>query len=117
VGDDDMRQKNGPFREDSLASQSSLAGPGSLIDNRNPHGVIGTDPSNGKGKETADNGPSGSQDPLAGLSAKDRWGLKGLRHLMDAHPDYNTLLVGVEPTALGVDLTSNEYVPSRYLLG
>lgn len=109
VGDDDMRQKDSPFREDSMASQSSLTGQGPISENRNPHGAIGNDPSNVKGKETKDSG-SQPKDPLAGFSDKDRWGLRGLSHLMHNYPDFNSLVCGVDPAQLGIDLTANESV-------
>jgi CCR4-NOT transcription complex subunit 2 len=111
-----MRQKNGAFRQDSVASQSSLLGQGPPSDNRNPHGAIGNDSSNGKGKESKDNGVPDMQDHLAGISPADRFGLKGLRHMMSAHPDFQSFLAGVDPTALGIDLNSNEYVPLLNLL-
>lgn len=109
-----MQSKNGPYRENSIASQSSLQGPPS--DNRNPHGAIGNDPSNGKAKESSDNGLPEVQDPLAGLSPSERYGLKGLRHLMNVHPHYQALLGGVDTSHLGIDLTSNEYVNPATLL-
>jgi len=108
-----LRQKNGAFREDSVASQSSLLGQAPPSDNRNPHGAIGNDTSNGKGKEIQDNGAADMQDPLAGISPADRFGLKGLRHMMSAHPDFQSFLTGVDPAALGLDLNSHEYVPFR----
>lgn len=98
-----MRQKSGPFREDSMASQ------GSGNENRNPHGAIGNDPLNGKGKEGKDSGLPEVQDPMAPLSASEKFGLKGLRHLMNVHPDYNAFLNGVDSSMLGIDLTTNEY--------
>lgn len=110
VGDDDGRQKNGAFREDSIASQSSMLGQGPPGDNRNPHGAIGNDSSNGKGKESKDNGVPDVKDPLGNLSPADKFGLKGLRYMMGAHPDYQGLLSGIEPTTLGIDLTSNEMI-------
>lgn len=105
-----MRQKNGGLREDSVASQSSLLGQVPPSDNRNPHGAIGNDPSNGKRKESKDNGVPDAQDPLAGVPPADRFGLKGLRHMMSAHPDFQSFLTGVDPSALGIDLNANEYV-------
>lgn len=108
-----MRAKNGGFREDGVASQSSLLDQGPPNDNRNPHGAIGNDPSNGKPKESKDNGLPDVQDPLAGIPPADRFGLKGLRHMMSAHPDFQSFLTGVDPSALGIDLNANEYVHAQ----
>ena len=47
-------------------------------------------------------------DPLAGMVAADRWGLKGLRTLMNNHPDYHAMIVGIDPNAFGLDMGSQE---------
>lgn len=36
----------------------------------------------------------------------DRWGIKGLRTLMNNYPDYTALMTGMDPTGFGLDLTS-----------
>jgi hypothetical protein len=108
-----MRQKNGTFREDSVTSQSSLSGQVPPSEARNPHGAIGNDSSSSKAKESTEASVPDVQDPLAGISAADRFGLKGLRHMMSAHPDFQSFLTGVDPTQLGIDLGSNEYVPAN----
>jgi hypothetical protein len=38
----------------------------------------------------------------------DKWGLKGIRTLMNNFPDYNALTCGMDPAALGVDMRSAE---------
>lgn len=45
-------------------------------------------------------------DPLAGMAPIDKWGLKGLRTLMNNYPDYNAAVTGLDPTTLGIDFTS-----------
>jgi CCR4-NOT transcription complex subunit 2 len=50
------------------------------------------------------------QDPLAHMSENDKWGLKGFTFMMNNYPDYAALVTGLDLTALGLDLNSNEYV-------
>lgn len=50
------------------------------------------------------------QDPLAGMSELDRWGLKGFTLMMNNYPDYAALVTGHDVHALGLDLSSPEYV-------
>jgi len=108
--DDDPRQKPAAYREDSLASHSSVGdGPGQLFGNRNPLGAIGNDPPTGKLKEEEKGSLSDIQDPLDGMAAIDKWGLKGLRTLMNNYPDYNALTCGIDPSNLGLNLASTEY--------
>ena len=47
-------------------------------------------------------------DPLAGMSPVDKWGIKGLRMLMNNYPDYHAMVVGMDPSSLGLDLGSQE---------
>jgi CCR4-NOT transcription complex subunit 2 len=48
------------------------------------------------------------QDPLANMSEFDKWGLKGFTMMMNNFPDYAALVTGMDLTALGLDLNSNE---------
>jgi CCR4-NOT transcription complex subunit 2 len=50
------------------------------------------------------------QDPLANMSEIDKWGLKGFTLMMNNFPDYAALVTGMDLTALGLDLNSNECV-------
>ena len=77
-------------------------------ESRNLLGAIGNDPSSGKTKEDKENRDPEAQDPLAGMSESDKWGLKGLRVLMQNFPDYNALMGGIDPNSLGLDLNSTE---------
>ncbi|KAI1818027.1 hypothetical protein GGS20DRAFT_530695 [Poronia punctata] len=102
---DDARQKPPGFRDDSLPSQS----PKDLTqsDVRNPLGAIGSqEAQSGKNKENDDSQTPAVHDPLAGLSEIDKWGLKGLRTLINNYPDYNGCLTGIDPATFGFDLTS-----------
>lgn len=60
---------------------------------------------NGKQKQADD-----VVDPLEGMAEIDRWGIKGLRTLMNNYPDYHAMVVGMDPTSLGLDMSSPEYV-------
>ncbi len=78
-----------------------------------PFGAIGNDaPPVSKGKEEERSRSSGVQDPLEGMAPVDKWGLKGLRTLMNNYPDYNALTVGIDPSTLGLDLSTPEYEAS-----
>jgi CCR4-NOT transcription complex subunit 2 len=75
---------------------------------RNPHGAIGNNPPSAKGKEEDKAATNQVQDPLEGMAPIDKWGLKGLRTLMNNFPDYNALTCGLDPTTLGIDMRSQE---------
>jgi hypothetical protein len=51
---------------------------------------------------------TGSGDLLEGMSDEDKWGIKGLKTLLANYPDYNTLILGIDPAELGLDLNSTE---------
>ncbi len=93
-----------------MASQASIGDSSTLVQDPRGHpGAIGNDHPASKGKEDEPNSrPSGVQDPLEGMSPIDKWGLKGLRTLMNNYPDYNALTVGIDPSTLGFDLASPE---------
>jgi CCR4-NOT transcription complex subunit 2 len=48
------------------------------------------------------------QDPLAHMSDKDKFGMKGFLYLMHNYPDYAALVTGQDVSNLGFDLTSTE---------
>lgn len=102
---DEGRSKPPGFREDSLASQSSAQDPTTLVDGRNPLGAIGSNDTPGKSTDEKDDQTS-VHDPLSGMAPIDKWGIKGLRTLMNNYPDFNAAITGLDPTTLGVDLTS-----------
>lgn len=93
-------EKSAAYREESTDS----------VGGRNPLGAIGNDPPTGKGKEEEKTPANQVQDPLEGMAPIDKWGLKGLRTLMNNFPDYNALTCGLDPATLGVDMRSTEYV-------
>ncbi len=110
------RSKAIPFREDLLTLPPS-AGDGSArlpslsevgSSSRNPLGAIGGNDAAAKLKEDGEAKGPEPQDPLAGMSESDKWGFKGLHYLMNNYPDYNALMTGIEPSTLGLDLSSTE---------
>lgn len=108
VGDDEGRQKPSGYREDGVAS-AHVSG-GDAVGSRNPLGAIGNDAPAGKGKEEEKSAANRVQDPLEGMAPIDKFGLKGLRTLMNNFPDYNALTCGIDPSTLGLDMRSSEYV-------
>jgi CCR4-NOT transcription complex subunit 2 len=123
-----MRQKSGPFREGSITSQSSLLGAqASGSESRNPHGAIGAigavggSSSAGKAKDDAPDQPTGDsstpnpnvQDYMPGMSEFERWSLRGMRHMMNLHPDHNALLVGLDTRGLALDTASSDLISEQ----
>src|SRR3569833_384673 len=109
ITEEESRQKQASFREDSLISQSPRAdGVPPAPDARNPLGAIGNEGPSTKAKDDKDEETSKFQDPLAGMAPIDRWGIKGLHTLMNNYPDYNALVIGMDASSLGRDLNSSE---------
>jgi CCR4-NOT transcription complex subunit 2 len=77
---------------------------------RNPLGAIGKDAPSGRLAEDGETRAQQTdvQDPLAGMAEIDKWGIKGLRTLMNNYPDYNAMVIGLDPSTLGLDLSSPE---------
>ncbi|KAL2140043.1 hypothetical protein VTI28DRAFT_4320 [Corynascus sepedonium] len=101
--EDEPRQKPAGYREDSVDS----------VGGKNPHGAIGNDPPTGKAKEEEKGSATQVQDPLEGMAPIDKWGLKGLRTLMNNFPDYNALTCGLDPASLGVDMRSTDLLSAK----
>jgi CCR4-NOT transcription complex subunit 2 len=101
-GDDETRQK---LRDDS-STLSSSAADGSPQDRESR--ASGIDASSGKAKAESEHQPPELIDPLAGMPAVDKWGIKGLRTLMNNYPDYHAMVVGMDPGSLGLDINSQE---------
>jgi CCR4-NOT transcription complex subunit 2 len=64
--------------------------------------------STAKAPENRESQPPESVDLLAGMPETDKWGIKGLRTLMNNYPDYHAMIVGLDPQALGLDVASPE---------
>ncbi|KAI8633350.1 hypothetical protein F5Y19DRAFT_296876 [Xylariaceae sp. FL1651] len=103
---DEVRQKPPGFRDDTQTSQSPQD-PVQSSEGRNPLGAIGTNEAqSNKSKDDKDVQSPAVHDPLAGMAEIDKWGIKGLRTLMNNYPDYNACITGMDPTTFGFDLTS-----------
>lgn len=99
--DEDSRQK--PIsRDDGLGK--------STVDDTslNPLGAIGNEDSMAKLRDVKDSQAPDGVDPLNGMSAVDKWGIKGLRTLMNNYPDYQAMVVGMDPITVGLDINSQE---------
>ena len=107
---EEQRQKPPGFRDDSLASQSSTQeAAAQSSEGRNPLGAIGNDvPLGTKAKDEKDTQSSSVNDPLAGMAPIDKWGIKGLRTLMNNYPDYQAAITGMDPQQFGLNLQSTE---------
>lgn len=103
----DGRQKAG-FGEDNLTTNEGASPQDS--ESQNALGAIGNVPVSSKAKEDEEAAGPEVQDPLAGMPPADKWGLKGLRTLMNNYPDYNAMVLGIDPNSLGLDLSASEYV-------
>ncbi|KAH7328216.1 CobW/HypB/UreG, nucleotide-binding domain-containing protein [Stachybotrys elegans] len=69
-------------------------------------GAIGA--AGGKPKDDEESQPPEVVDPLSGMAEVDKWGIKGLRTLMNNYPDYHAMVVGMDPSSLGLDMSSQE---------
>jgi CCR4-NOT transcription complex subunit 2 len=107
IGADEPRQKPPGFREESVASPSSVQEAPTESEAPSTLGAIGNDVS-GKARDDTDGQSPAVHDPLAGMAPIDRWGIKGLRTLMNNFPDYSSAVTGVDPNHLGLNLTSSE---------
>ncbi|KAI6288527.1 hypothetical protein MCOR28_008268 [Pyricularia oryzae] len=97
----DARNEESPQK--GLPSQkSSLDGLANQSEGRHP-GTIGNSglPGKAKAEEPVPSVPV--QDPLAGMPESDKWGIKGLRFLMNGFPDYNALVSGIDYTNMGLE--------------
>ncbi|OTB08084.1 hypothetical protein M426DRAFT_317188 [Hypoxylon sp. CI-4A] len=110
---DEGRQKPPGFREESLASQAPAQDLPSSVDGRNPLGAIGTSDTPTSKNDQKEDQSASVHDPLAGMAPIDKWGIKGLRTLMNNYPDYNAAVTGIDPTTLGLDLTSPQPISTQ----
>lgn len=71
-------------------------------------GAIGNEIPTGKESNDMESESSNVHDPLAGMALVDKWGIKGLRTLMNNYSDYTSAVTGVDPTHFGLSLQPNE---------
>ena len=95
-------------RQNAFREGVSLSERGGAAEARNPLGAIGNDGSVPKTKADKESKPPEATDPLSGMGDVDKWGIKGLRTLMNNYPDYHAMVVGMDPNALGLDLGTPE---------
>lgn len=107
----DGKQKSTVFREDDSGKASEVASPSA--EGRGSLGVIGSEGPNGRPTERKDSQAAEIVDPLAGMSAVDKWGIKGLRTLMNNYPDYHAMIIGMDPNTIGLDLSSPELISTQ----
>ncbi|EHK43142.1 hypothetical protein TRIATDRAFT_320449 [Trichoderma atroviride IMI 206040] len=104
----DGKQK---FREDGSGKASEVASP--TAEGRGSLGVIGSEGPNGRLAERKDSQAADVVDPLAGMAAVDKWGIKGLRTLMNNYPDYHAMIIGMDPSSIGLDLSSPDLISTQ----
>ncbi|ROT40707.1 cobW-domain-containing protein [Sodiomyces alkalinus F11] len=80
-------------------------------DPRHLHGAIGRETGKGKGLSTSQE--HDVQDPLAGMPPIDKFGIKGLRTMMNNYPSYAALIQGMDPSELGLNLNSPELISTQ----
>ncbi|ERS97693.1 hypothetical protein HMPREF1624_05864 [Sporothrix schenckii ATCC 58251] len=102
------------------AAQSPIGGeaggPVRGADGRSSIGTMGGGDGapSGKLREESETAIYASQDPLAGTAPIDRWGMKGLRSLLN-NPEYSAMIsgYGLDLNALGVDLNTNDLLSTQ----
>lgn len=91
-------------RQKALSSQkSSLDDLQNQSEGRHAPGTIGNSSHAPKAKVEEAPPAVPVQDPLAGMPESDKWGIKGLRFLMNGFPDYNALVSGIDYTNMGLE--------------
>ncbi|KAK8118841.1 uncharacterized protein PG998_003467 [Apiospora kogelbergensis] len=102
---EEQRQKPRAFETTSSTQEAAAQS----SEGRNPLGAIGNDvPLGTKAKDEKDTQSSSVNDPLAGMAPIDKWGIKGLRTLMNNYPDYQAAITGMDPQQFGLNLQSTE---------
>jgi len=97
------------FRDDGFGKPPPGADAGSQApEARGSLGAIGKESTSSKPEKEKFSQPLDVADPLAGMPAVDKWGIKGLRSLMNNYSDYHAMVVGMDPGSLGLDMTSPE---------
>ncbi|QPG94854.1 hypothetical protein C2857_007154 [Epichloe festucae Fl1] len=104
AADEDSRQKS------TLRGGKSGIAEGTAS---NSLGAIGNDDLSTKPRDDKETHAPEAVDPLAGMSESDKFGIKGLRTLMNNNPDYQALIVGMDPNTMGLDMNSQEMITSQ----
>lgn len=105
--EEEARRKS-TLLDDAAPTQVAADAAGQGAEMRNPLGAIGNEGSPNKPNDVAADDPSSAaQDPLPGMSAADKFGIKGLLALMAKYPSYSALVHGMNPADFGLDLNSD----------
>lgn len=96
------------FKDD--AKQTSLDAPLQPSKGADLVGMMDEGISKGKGRVDDTESSPEVIDPLAGMAEVDKWGIKGLRTMMNNYPDYRAMIVGIDPNTFGLDMSSPECV-------
>ncbi|KYK59303.1 NOT2/NOT3/NOT5 family protein [Drechmeria coniospora] len=115
----DTKQKSALLRDGGFSNKTSAAGESTTqpAGGELPLGVAGHDGSGESLKLRKTRQSPDAVDPLAGMASVDKWGIKGLRTLMNNYPDFHAMVVGMDPNTLGLDMTSQELIsPQIYSL-
>ncbi|TQN72084.1 General negative regulator of transcription subunit 2, partial [Colletotrichum shisoi] len=105
---DGSTEKSGLLREETPGDSSAQA-----AETRNPLGAIGNDSVTGKAKDENDAQSPEVQDPLAGMAPIDKFGMKGLRVLMNNYPSYGALMQGMDPNEFGLNVNSSDLISTQ----
>ncbi|KAK2063537.1 NOT2/NOT3/NOT5 family protein [Colletotrichum caudatum] len=101
--------KSGALHAETSGDSSSSQ----AVESRNPLGAIGNDSVTGKTKDEKDGQSLEVQDPLAGMAPIDKFGMKGLRVLMNNYPSYAALMQGMDPNEFGLNVNSSDLISTQ----
>ncbi|KDN65125.1 putative NOT2/NOT3/NOT5 family protein [Colletotrichum sublineola] len=101
--------KSGALNAEASGDSSSSQ----AAESRNPLGAIGNDSVTGKTKDDKDGQSLEVQDPLAGMAPIDKFGMKGLRVLMNNYPSYGALMQGMDPNEFGLNVNSSDLISTQ----
>ncbi|KAI9171162.1 Cobalamin (vitamin B12) biosynthesis CobW-like protein [Paramyrothecium foliicola] len=110
---DDPRQR-ASLQQDILSKGAALGDTESLSSEGHALiGAIGNAGLSGKSNDDKEVQLPDVVDPLNGMAEVDKWGIKGLRTLMNNYPDYHAMVVGMDPSSLGLDMNSQELLSTQ----
>ncbi|KAG6004252.1 hypothetical protein E4U54_000570 [Claviceps lovelessii] len=104
AADEDNRQKN--------ASREGKSGAGGGSGS-NPSGAVVNENLSAKLRDEKEAQAPEAIDPLPGMSDSDKYGIKGLRTLMNNNPDYHAMMIGTDPATMGLDMSSQEMITTQ----
>ncbi|KAK1729518.1 NOT2/NOT3/NOT5 family protein [Colletotrichum acutatum] len=115
VQDQARIQEASAERGNSFSEETGGDSASQSVETRNPPGAIGNDAvtGNGKAKEEKEGQSPDVQDPLAGMAPIDKFGMKGLRVLMNNYPSYGALMQGMDPNEFGLNVNSPDLISTQ----